>query len=69
MEPCDRSGHQRPYSEAVEQERAYDDEISRAMQPLLDTAAGFEDEPKVRQIIGEWRARLDRMACRLSRRA
>jgi len=36
-----------------------DDEVARAMQPLLD-AAGFEDLPKVREIIGERRARLDR---------
>ena len=30
------------------------------MQPLLDAAAGFKDVPKVREIIGERRARLDR---------
>ena len=39
--------------------RVPDDEVARAMQPLLD-AAGFEDLPKVREIIGERRARLDR---------
>src|SRR5262249_33787291 len=67
-EPCDRSGHQRPYSEAVEQERAYDAEISHAMQPLLDAAAGLEDVSKVREILRERRAtRL--LAIRLSRRA
>jgi len=27
------------------------------MQPLLDAAAGFKDVPKVREIIGERRAR------------
>jgi len=44
---------------AREAARVPDDEVARAMQPLLDAAAGFEDLPKVREIIGERRARLD----------